>query len=146
MQKKKLSKEIKLITGSHTRLPDKEKYDVIFLNTVLSSIYDEDKRLDILRILTKKLNKNGIILIFDFIVNNPKNSFTRRLDYKKIFKTFYHFEIKKNKVILAPLISRILYKFGLPTGIIFEFIPILRFLYTHICILIKKKKIFKSSI
>lgn len=137
--KQKLPKEIKLIVGTDTKLSNKKKYDVIFLNTVLSSIPDEVHRLNLLSSLIKKLNKNGIILIFDFIINNPKNSFTRKLDYKKIIKTFYKFEIKKNKIILAPLISRIFYKFGLSAGVIFEFMPFLKFLYSHMCISMRKK-------
>jgi 2-polyprenyl-3-methyl-5-hydroxy-6-metoxy-1,4-benzoquinol methylase len=137
--KQKLPKEIELIVGTETKLSNKKKFDVIFLNTVLSSIPDEVCRLNLLKSLTKKLNKNGIILIFDFIINNPKNSFTRKLNYKKIIKTFYEFEIKKSKIILAPLISRIFYKFGLSVGVIFEFMPLSKFLYSHICISMKKE-------
>ena len=52
-------------------------------------------RLNLLRGLIKILNKNVIILIFNFIINDLKNSFTRKLDYEKIIKTFYKFKIKK---------------------------------------------------
>jgi SAM-dependent methyltransferase len=111
-----------------------ESYDCIVLSTVLSSILDPDFRV---RVMTKShelLRPGGIVLLYDFIFNNPWNrdvGAVSRSSLKRICpwrRTYFR------RVTLCPPLSRRLDVFPRLIGLL----SALKFLNTHVVGVLEK--------
>ncbi|MBN2042096.1 MAG: class I SAM-dependent methyltransferase [Spirochaetes bacterium] len=123
---------INIFPGNALNLKFKNKFDIVFQSTVFTSVLDSDFKKKLAEKMWEMKNKNGIILWYDFIYDNPFNK-----DVKGITKN----EIKD----LFPMASKVIfYKTTLapPFGKrikklynLFNFL--LPFLRTHVIAVIK---------
>lgn len=122
-----------IFLGDALDIETEEKFDVILVSTVFTSILDCDLKNKIAIKMFDLLNKGGLIIWYDFRYNNPNNKNVKAISKKEIKKLFP----KSNKSIfynitLAPPIGR-----SLPT--FYSFLNLMPFLRTHILAIIHKK-------
>lgn len=97
----------KLYAGDATHVQFPEKYDIVFQSTVFTSILNDKDRKALADKMWSLLNPGGVILWYDFIYNNPKNSDVKKVDIAEVsalFNKCTSFNIKK--ITLAPPIGR----------------------------------------
>ncbi len=102
----------KIYKGDAIEIEFHETYDIIFQSTVFTSILDDHSRKALATKMWDLLNPGGVILWYDFIYNNPKNSDVRkvsRAEASALFNKSSHSVIKK--ITLAPPIGRKVGKF-----------------------------------
>lgn len=81
-------------------------YDVVCLNTVLSSIVEEAARMRLCDRITSLLAPGGVALIYDFMYDNPRNASVRRVTRAQLCGYFPQGKLTFKKLTLAPPISR----------------------------------------
>ena len=108
--KKRLPETVKLKSGNFLDCKYGEKFDVIIFQTVLSSILDPDFQLECMRYAYDLLNNGGIVLLYDFVYDNPKNRDVKGISLKHLMQNLPWSECKFNSVTLAPPLSRRLEK------------------------------------
>lgn len=86
------------------------KFDCIIFSTVFSSILDQTFRQDCMRFAYKLLKAGGIILVYDFVFNNPANKDVSKVDFKSLASGLPWAEVHSEKVTLAPPLARRLEK------------------------------------
>lgn len=98
---------LKLYEGNAINTNFDRRFDCIFQSTVFTSILNSDDRKKLADKMWELLESGGIILWYDFIYNNPKNSDVRKVskrEVKNLFPEAVRYEI--HKVTLAPPIGR----------------------------------------
>lgn len=73
---------IGIIPGDALEIKEKPKYDLILISTVLTSVLDQDLRNSISEKAYSLLDNGGMIIIYDFIYNNPENQDVRKISRK----------------------------------------------------------------
>jgi len=76
--------------------------------TVFTSILDKNMKKNISEEMIRVLRQDGIILWYDFYVNNPRNPDVKRIGKKDIYDIFPNCEIYLKRIILAPPITRLI--------------------------------------
>lgn len=111
-----------------------KKFDVILFSTVLSSILDEGFRQECLRYAYNLLEREGIVIIYDFTYNNPWNKDVKKFQLKKIKQSApwdsYHFQ----RVTLCPPLARKLEFFPF----LIKMLTAVKLLDTHVIGFLKK--------
>lgn len=111
-------------------------FDLLTANTVFTSILDSTLRQKVAADMLNVLKKDGIIIIYDFKYNNPKNKYVRALTFSQVKNIFPDCIIQRKSLTLAPPISRPLSRLSFPLAYFAEkFIPFLR---THSLYCIQK--------
>lgn len=87
--------------------PD-ETFDLIIQSTVFSSILDRDMQDHLAHEMTRVLSPGGLILWYDFHVNNPRNPDVRGVTSSEIHRLFQGCSIGLRRITLAPPLTRIL--------------------------------------
>ena len=115
---KHISPNIDFRCGSAEKLPwDNESFDIILCFTVFSSIFDEEMRQRIASEMLRVLEPEGIILWYDFHMNNPRNPDVKGVKKKEIKHLFPNCTFDFHQITLAPPITRpILLSALLPSG------------------------------
>lgn len=108
--KERLPKEVKLQTGNFLDCNYNEKVDVIIFSTVLSFILDVNFQCACIKYAYDLLNEGGIILLYDFVYDNPKNKDVKGISLKPLIGLLPWKVVKFNRVTLAPPIARRLEK------------------------------------
>lgn len=121
-----------LYEGDIAEIEIREKFDIIFQSTVFSSVLDEVAREKIAKKLLGLLTKDGIILWYDFIFNNPSNKDVKKVSISTIKRLFPNCYVNAKKITLAPPIGRRVGKFYK----LFNF-PFLR---SHVLAVIKRNE------
>lgn len=85
-------------------------YDLVTLNTVLSSILDDGARQALCARVYDLLAPGGVALIYDFTFNNPGNKNVRRVTRAQLQAFFPDAQIASRSLTLAPPLSRRLAK------------------------------------
>ncbi|HZW39640.1 MAG TPA: class I SAM-dependent methyltransferase [Ignavibacteriaceae bacterium] len=132
---KLLPKEVTLIKGDALEYNFKEKYDLIFLFGVYSSILDEEFQKKLTDKIENLLTDDGGIVWYDFTYDNPRNKGVRGIKLSKIKSLFRGKILFCNRITLAPPISRRIVKINPSLYNIFNLLPFLR---THLLCFIKK--------
>ena len=118
-----LPAEVKVLQPDLAKI--NQKFSIIFINTVLSSITDKDDRKKLLNDAERLLAQNGILVIFDMRYENPWNNNTCKVSLKEILRTLAHLEyVYRKRLILLPMISRVLARYKL-----FFLIELISFLF-----------------
>jgi ubiquinone/menaquinone biosynthesis C-methylase UbiE len=104
----RLPRSVQLETGSATALPATSgSQDMVVLSTVFSSILDQETRrriaAEVLRVLRPT---GGLVLWYDFFVDNPRNKDVRGVSRKAIRALFPKCAIDLRRTTLAPPIAR----------------------------------------
>lgn len=94
--------------GNATALevPD-ESFDLIVQSTVFTSILNDGVRRQLAREMLRVLKPTGLILWYDFHVNNPRNPDVRGVSRREIQGLFKGCDIELRRMTLAPPITRV---------------------------------------
>jgi SAM-dependent methyltransferase len=82
-------------------------FDIVHQAVMVTSILDEDVRRMVARELTRVAAPTGIILWYDFHVNNPANPDVRRVTRRDLERLFPDGTISFRRVGLAPPVARV---------------------------------------
>lgn len=82
--------------------------DLVSAHTVFSSILDPVAREELAKEMTRVLNKEGLILIYDFRISHPKNPDTIGIGKNEICKLFPCHRVKMRTLTLAPPFQRVI--------------------------------------
>lgn len=133
----RLPETVQLFTedASETALAD-GSFDLIFQSTVFSSILSNEMQVDLANSMLRLLRRNGCIVWYDFLYNNPKNKSVRGCSKARVKELFPGTSILFRRVTLAPPLCRSivrLFPFMYPVLNVFPF------LRTHTFALIQKR-------
>jgi len=124
--------DITIFEGDATTINTSIKFDIVFQSTVFTSILDTQFKMQLAKKMMSLVKKNGIILWYDFIYDNPANKDVKGIKKSELYKLF---ETCKTfnffSVTLAPPIGR---RIGRFYNVINKLFPFLR---THIIAVIK---------
>lgn len=135
---KKISPNIDFRCTNAEDLPfEDESFDIVMQFTVFTSILDSRMKENIAKEMIRVLKQDGIILWYDFFVNNPRNPDVRGIRKKRIKSLFPNCSFDFHKVTLAPPIARVFAKYSLLLCYVLELLP---FLCTHYLCVIRKKE------
>ena len=112
--------------------------DLVSAHTVFSSILNEHARARVAAEMTRVLDPQGYILIFDFRISHPRNPDTIGIRRREIRRLFPGFQQHAQSLILAPPIARRLTPVAQWLAVAMEALcPPLR---THNAVLLQRKK------
>jgi ubiquinone/menaquinone biosynthesis C-methylase UbiE len=83
-------------------------FNIVLQSTVFTSILDDQVRRDVAGEMGRVLADDGVIIWYDFIVNNPRNVQVRGVSGREIRELFPGASIRLSRVTLAPPLSRVL--------------------------------------
>jgi ubiquinone/menaquinone biosynthesis C-methylase UbiE len=100
-------KDVKVSHGNAAklRLAD-ETFDVVLQSTVFTSVLDPDTKQQMAAEMCRVLKQDGLILWYDYHMNNPKNPDVRGVKLGEIRALFPNCEIRMQRITLAPPIAR----------------------------------------
>ena len=132
-----LSPHLNFCLGNAAQLPfDAGLFDIVMQFTVFTSILDNDMKRQIASEMLRILKPDGVIIWYDYHVNNPKNPDVRGVKKKEIRELFQDCDIKLKRITLAPPVARML----APCSVILcQMLEKLPFLCTHYIGAITKK-------
>ncbi len=110
-------------------------FDLILQLTVFTSILDPEMKLEIASEMLRVLKRDGLIIWYDYHVDNPWNADVRGVTKREIRQLFPECRIELKRTTLAPPIARWLALRSWLLVSLFERIP---FLCTHYIGVIKK--------
>ena len=118
---RQLNPNLDVRCGSATELPWPDAaFDVVCQHTVFTSILDPTMKQQVAREMNRVLRREGIILWYDFIFNNPGNPDVRGVRASEIQSLFPDFRICLRRTTLAPPLAR-----RLPDALLPIFYPLL---------------------
>jgi ubiquinone/menaquinone biosynthesis C-methylase UbiE len=83
-----------------------QQFDLVVLSTVFSSILDETMRTHVAAETVRVLKPAGVVLWYDFFVDNPSNRSVRGVRRADIERFFPGFHVELRRSTLAPPIAR----------------------------------------
>jgi ubiquinone/menaquinone biosynthesis C-methylase UbiE len=112
-------------------------FDLVIQSTVFTSILDAAMKQQVAREMLRVLKDDGLILWYDYHMNNPKNADVKGVKMREIRKLFPGCEIQLQRATLAPPIARLLAPYSWILCYFLEKIP---WLCTHYIGVIGKSK------
>ena len=110
-------------------------FDLVLQSTVFSSVLDRATKQQIAREMVRVLRAEGIILWYDFFVNNPNNPDVRGIRRREITELFPECKVSSARITLAPPLARFLAPFS---RVLCEALAGLRIFDTHLLAVISK--------
>lgn len=101
--------QFRVADASRPLLPTAE-FDIVFQMTVFSSVLDSGVKEEIARQMLRVLKPGGVILWYDFFVNNPGNKDVRGIRRKEILALFPRCCVCMERLTVAPPLARVLSK------------------------------------
>ncbi len=142
-QAREISPNIDFRCGDARQLPyEDECFDIVTAFTVFTSILDDGMKKRIASEMLRVLKSKGIILWYDFHMNNPQNPDVKGVGKVEIKRLFLDCELDFQRVTLAPPLARRLAPYSWLTCYLLEKIPFLR---THYLSVIWKNQNMKQS-
>ena len=114
--------------------PDRS-FDLLLQSTAFSSVLDKSARSRMAAEMVRVLRDNGIILWYDFFVNNPYNPHVRGITRREIIELFPDSNVSSARITLAPPLARLLAPYS---RVLCEALAALRILDTHLLAVISK--------
>jgi len=137
MEARSLHSCINFSLGDASILPYSDKYfDIVMQFTVFTSILDKDMKKKIAEEMLRVLKPDGIILWYDYYVNNPRNPDVRGVKKKDIYELFPNCEIYLKRITLAPPLARLI---ASRSQLVCYILEKLKIFNTHYIGIIKKK-------
>jgi SAM-dependent methyltransferase len=103
-------------------------YDLVIQSTVFSSILDDGRRRRTAAEMRRVLRPDGLILWYDFHVNNPRNPDVRAVSRDEIVALFPNCTIRMQRITLAPPLARAIAPYS---RVLCELLSLFPFLRTH---------------
>jgi len=123
---KELHPKINFVCGNAEKLPyPDEFFDIVMQFTVFTSILDIQLKKKIASEMLRVLKKDGIVVWYDFHMNNPKNPDVKGIKKNEIYQLLLNCEIFLKRITLAPPLARKIAPFSFILCSILEKIPIL---------------------
>ena len=120
---------VHLRCGNAQQLPFADQsMDLVFQATAFTSILDPDLKRAVAAEMLRVLKPAGVILWYDFFLNNPWNPDVRGIRKSELRRLFPSCSIKVRRLTLAPPIARIVARFS---PVFFLALSELRLLCTH---------------
>ena len=111
-------------------------FDVVFQFTVFTSILDPDLKRKVATEMVRVLKHDGLIVWYDFHINNPSNPDVRGVKKPEIVELFLGCTVSLRRLTLAPPIARLVAPYSWITCELLEALPWLR---THYLGAIRKE-------
>jgi ubiquinone/menaquinone biosynthesis C-methylase UbiE len=106
---KKISPNIDFRCGDASEIPyEDESFDMVLQFTVFTSILDKGMKRSIATEMLRVLKPDGIVLWYDYHMNNPKNPDVKGVKKQEIYELFPGCLIDLKRITLAPPITRLL--------------------------------------
>ena len=104
---------VQIETGSAAKLdfPD-NTFDLVLQSTVLTSVMDADLKRQMALEMLRVVKDDGLILWYDYSVNNPWNQDVRGIDKKEIARLFPCCRIELHRITLVPPFCRWLARYS----------------------------------
>jgi ubiquinone/menaquinone biosynthesis C-methylase UbiE len=98
---------VKIQQGNAAELefPD-ETFDIVLQSTVFTSVLDPITKKEMAAEMCRVLKRDGLILWYDYHMNNPHNPDVRGVKLHEIQKLFPQYETRIKRITLAPPIAR----------------------------------------
>jgi SAM-dependent methyltransferase len=126
-----------LHVGDARQLPWRDNsFDLVSQFTLFTSILSGMVKNQIAQEMWRVVKPGGVILWFDFRVNNPRNKNVRGISSREIHSLFPHCNIRLRPVTLAPPLAHRIVPISWIAASLLEKIPLLR---THYLGIIRKK-------
>jgi ubiquinone/menaquinone biosynthesis C-methylase UbiE len=110
--------------ASATALPFlDERFDLVLQSTVFTSILDQAVKQQIANEMMRVVKRDGIILWYDYHVNNPRNSDVRGVKRREIYQLFPNCRIDLERITLAPPLARALAPYSYLACYLLEKLP-----------------------
>jgi ubiquinone/menaquinone biosynthesis C-methylase UbiE len=126
--------EIQMADATSLPWPD-GSFDVVSQFTVFTSILDDQIKQKCAAEMLRVLKLGGVILWYDFRVNNPRNAAVRGIERNEIDSLFAGSEITLRRTTLAPPVARLVAPHSWLLAYLLERVPPLR---THYVGIIRK--------
>ncbi|MGH9529184.1 MAG: class I SAM-dependent methyltransferase [Terriglobales bacterium] len=127
---------IRLLCANAERLQFSDgEFDVILQSTAFTSILDEGMKIQIAREMLRVLHPSGIILWYDFTVDNPWNPDVRGIPTREITRLFPGCRFEFERLTLAPPIGR---RIARVSGFLYRALSAVRIFDTHCLATIRK--------
>jgi ubiquinone/menaquinone biosynthesis C-methylase UbiE len=134
---RRLSPHFKIMQSNAAALPFADaSFDLVNQATVFSSILDPQMKHVIASEMLRVLKSGGLMLWYDFFLNNPRNPDVRGVRKKEIRQLFPGCDIRLRRITLAPPIGRLV---APHSPLLYMLLSSTRILCTHYLGLIKKK-------
>jgi SAM-dependent methyltransferase len=111
-------------------------FDIVLQATVFTSILDPGMKAALALEMLRLLRQDGVILWYDFFVNNPGNPHVSAIGKRELRSLFPCCRISCEKVTVAPPVGRLL---GRTATFAYHAAATLRFLSTHYLAVIQKE-------
>jgi ubiquinone/menaquinone biosynthesis C-methylase UbiE len=105
-----------------------ESFDLVLQSTVFTSVLDLNVKRRIASEMCRVLKRDGLILWYDYHMDNPRNADVKGVTYREIHALFAKCEIHLERITLAPPIARLLAPYCWGLGYLLSKIP---WLCTH---------------
>ncbi len=126
----------KLFASNAMRLNfDDATFDIVLQSTVFTSILDEVMRRQVAREMLRVVRPHGVIVWYDYRVDNPWNRDVRGLSKREIRELFPSCEVELQPITLVPPLTRMMARY---TWLGCHLLSKLPFLCTHYLGVIKK--------
>ena len=100
-------KDVEILQGNAAKLqlPD-QMFDVVLQSTVFTSVLDSNMKQQMAAEMCRVLKPDGLILWYDYHMNNPRNPDVKGVRLREIKALFPTCEIRLERITLAPPIAR----------------------------------------
>jgi ubiquinone/menaquinone biosynthesis C-methylase UbiE len=133
---RELSPHIEYQCGDASELSfEEERFDIVMQYTVFTSILDRKMKMNIAAEMIRVLKPDGIILWYDYHMNNPYNPDVRGVKKNEILELFPGCDIFLKRITLAPPVTRVV---APVSTIACQLLEKITFLCTHYLAVIKK--------
>jgi len=114
-----------------------DTFEMVLQSTVFTSILDRDLKMRAAGEILRVLKRQGVVLWYDYYVNNPWNKDVRGVKRREIEELFPNCEIHLERITLAPPLARALVRYSYLLCYLLEKVPLL---CTHYLGIIRKKR------
>jgi ubiquinone/menaquinone biosynthesis C-methylase UbiE len=129
--------------GSAAQLEFSDKtFHVVLQSTVFTSILDTAFQAQIATEMIRVLKDDGLIVWYDFHVNNPRNPDVRGITKQDIIRLYPNCSVHLQRITLAPPLARVIAPYSWLSCQILEHVP---WLCTHYLGVIQKKNDFSAT-
>ena len=100
-------KDVRILQGNagKLQLPD-QTFDLVVQSTVFTSVLDYGTKQQMAAEMCRVLKRDGLIVWYDYHMNNPRNPDVRGVRLREIKALFPTCEIRLERITLAPPIAR----------------------------------------
>lgn len=126
---------VTILPGDARSLASNDQFDIVFQSTVMSSILDNRFQEELAHSMWELVAPGGILLSYDFAVNNPRNGDVRGVPVSRIRELFPRGDRYDVRLVtLAPPIARLVARSGPAFSVLNAVVP----LRTHRLVAVRK--------